>query len=33
LVPNNIYFEMANNLNVRDALVKRELIGFLSLLN
>jgi hypothetical protein len=33
LVPNNIYFEMANNLNVRDALVKKELIGFLSLLN
>jgi hypothetical protein len=33
LVPNNIYFEMANNLNVRDALVKKELIVFLSLLN
>ena len=33
LVPNNIYFEMANNLNVRDALVKKELIGFLLLLN
>jgi hypothetical protein len=33
LVPNNIYFEMVNNLNVRDALVKKELIGFLSLLN
>jgi hypothetical protein len=33
LVPNNIYFEMDNNLNVRDALVKKELIGFLLLLN
>ena len=33
LVPNNIYFEMANNLNVRDALVKKELIEFLLLLN
>jgi hypothetical protein len=33
LVPNNIYFEMANNLNVRDALVKKGLIEFLSLLN
>lgn len=33
LVPNNMYFEMSNNLNVCDALVKKELIGLLSLLN
>jgi hypothetical protein len=33
MVPNNIYFEGANNLDITDALVKKELIEFLSLLN
>jgi isocitrate dehydrogenase kinase/phosphatase len=33
VVPNNIYFEGSNNLNINDALVKEELIGFLSMLN
>lgn len=33
MVPNNIYFEGDNNLNINDALVKKELIGLLSLLN
>lgn len=32
-IPNNIYFEMSNNINVCDALVKNDLIGLLSLLN
>ena len=33
IVPNNIYFEGENNLDINDALVKEELIVFLSLLN
>jgi hypothetical protein len=33
MVPNNIYFEGDNKLNINDALVKKELIGLLSLLN
>jgi hypothetical protein len=33
IVPNNIYFEGGNNLDINDALVKEELIVFLSLLN
>jgi len=33
IVPNNIYFEGGTNLDINDALVKEELIVFLSLLN
>jgi hypothetical protein len=32
-VPNDIYFELPNGSNLKDALVKEELIVFLSLLN
>jgi hypothetical protein len=31
--PNNIYFEIPNNININDALIKKEIIVFLSLLN
>ena len=31
--PNDIYFEMPNNIEINDALVKNEIIVFLSLLN
>ena len=31
--PNDIYFELSNNININDALVKKEIIVFLSLLN
>jgi hypothetical protein len=32
-LPNNIYFEIPNNINIKDALIKNEIIVFLSLLN
>lgn len=31
--PNDIYFEILDNININDALVKKEIIVFLSLLN
>ena len=31
--PYDIYFEVPNNIDINDALVKKEIIGFLSLLN
>jgi len=31
--PNDIYFEIPDNININDALVKKEIIVFLSLLN
>ena len=31
--PNDIYFEMSNDIDINDALVKKEIIVFLSLLN
>ena len=31
--PNELYFEMANNIDINDALVKKEIIEFLSRLN
>lgn len=31
--PNDIYFEISDNININDALVKKEIIVFLSLLN
>jgi len=30
---NDIYFEVPNNIDINDALVKKEIIVFLSLLN
>ena len=33
IIPNNIYFEISNNIDINNALVKNELIVFLSLLN
>ena len=32
-IPKDIYFELSNDSNIKDALVKEELIVFLSLLN
>jgi hypothetical protein len=31
--PKDIYFEIPNNIDINDALVKKEIIVFLSLLN
>ena len=33
IIPNDIYFELPNNIDINDALVKKEIIGFFSLLN
>ena len=33
MTPNDIYFEMPNNIDINNILVKKELIEFLSLLN
>ena len=33
IIPNDIYFELPNNIDINDALVKKEIIVFLSLLN
>ena len=33
ITPNDIYFELPNNIDINDALVKKEIIGFFSLLN
>lgn len=32
-IPNDIYFEINNNINLNDTLLKKEIIEFLSLLN